>query len=319
MGSHTHPDWTPQEIIHLKELCDSGLYPFDKLAKQLGRSKSGTMYKCYEQGFGNKYIYKRYSHKESFFQDISLESSYWAGIIATDGCISHSKGASVLNLTVSIKDIDHLERWKLAVKATNPIKRVMVKCNISTKDPSKEFEHCFMRLDSAHQLISDLSTNFGITNNKTLRGPPPNLPSIQHQLAYIRGFIDGDGSLTLSHQKGFVVLMVCGCNREMISWIKDIIDSLDIPHIHPAKRPSLVYQPPGESCYYWCLRGFRAAVLVELLKRLSVPNMTRKWDNPRLLEEINHWKQRVDRWPPESFFTNILSNCISTTPALSTS
>lgn len=310
MGSFARPDWTEQEITKLKELCDSGLYRFDTIAKMLGRSHRGTMYKCYEQGFNNRYHVRLYSHDEAFFSKVTYETCYWAAILATDGCLYSKDNSPSVRWTCALKDKGHMESFRNAVKASNPITHVKVACQLSTKNKEKLHDHCILRIDAARQWTFDLSTNFGITNNKTLRCPPPTLPTIQHKLSYIRGFIDGDGSITYSNQEGTIAIMVCGCNRELISWIKDTIDSLDLPHIHPAKRPSLIYQPEGESCYYFVLRGFRAAVLFTLLRRLPVPCLSRKWDNPRTLQEVNYWKEQSDKWPPESFFDKIIGSCL---------
>lgn len=313
MGSFARPDWTQEEITNLHTLCTSGKYQFTEIAKLLGRPLRGVMYKCYERGFNNPYVVRKYSHDTEYFSRITYESCYWAAIMATDGCISWKKHIPTLIWACAAKDREHVELFKTALKATNPIDFWRQTCSLSptkNKDTLRDYQK--IRIESAYQLVKDLESNFGVTRNKTLRSAPPNLPTLKHKLSYIRGFIDGDGAITHSNQKGFLTIMVCGCNREMIAWIKDVIDDLPIPHIHPAKRPSLIYQPKDESCYYFRLRGFRAAVLFELLRRLSVPNLSRKWDNPRALEEVNHWKQQADRWPPESFFNNLLSDCEST-------
>lgn len=312
MGSFARPDWTQEEITNLQTLCASGKYQFTEIAKLLGRPLRGVMYKCYERGFGNKYIARKYSHDTEFFSRITYESCYWAAIMATDGCISWKRQIPTITWSCAVRDKEHMELFKETIKSTNPISLRSTNCPLSTKDPNKQHPYSSIRIESAYQLVKDLELNFGVTRNKTLRSAPPNLPTLKHKLSYIRGFIDGDGSISHSPQKGFIVIMVCGCNREMIAWIKDVVDSLLIPHIHPAKRPSLISQPKDESCYYFHLRGFRAAVLFELLRRLSVPNLSRKWDNPRVLEEVDHWKQQTDRWPPESFFSNLLNDCEST-------
>lgn len=269
------------------------------------------MYKCYERGFRNNYVRYTYTHDKTFFSRVTPETCYWAGIMTTDGSIIKHKNAQLgLSLTAAIKDIDHVERWKGAIKATHPIRRAFGKCQLSSRDPEALHEHCMLRLDSAPELVADLERTFNITHNKTLRCPPPELPTTLHKLCYMRGYVDGDGDITAAEtQLGFVDMGVCGCNRELIANIKDIVDSLDIPHIHPARRPSLLYQVEGENCHYYALRGFRAAVLFELLRRTPTPNMSRKWDNPKVLRHVQHWKDQADRWPPESWFAERLRDC----------
>lgn len=311
MGSHARPDWTEAEIQHLKQLCDTGLYRFCDMVPLLGRTTSGIHYKCYALGFRNAYRQPcTYEHDRAFFSRVTPETCYWAGIMTTDGTIlRHAYARAGLSLQVALKDMDLVECWKATIKATHPINRGKAKCQLSTKDPNAYHEHCTLRLDSAPELVADLDRVFNITYSKTLRCPPPELPDTLHKLCYMRGYVDGDGNITQSNQLGFMSVGVCGCNRELIANIKAIVDDLDIPHIHPARRPSLLYQGEGENCYYYNLRGFRAAVLFELLRRTPTPNMARKWDNPRVLHHVQHWKDQADRWPPETWFAERLTSC----------
>ena len=302
MGSHARPDWTPEEISLLKELCESGLYRFDKLAEKMGRSRHGVMYKCYEQGFQNRYRYHLYTHDKAFFSKVTPETCYWAGCITTDGCLSYHKGSATLALHVAVKDKDHAERFRTAIRATNPIFTRNGKCAISTKDPEAIFVHCEFAIHKAEECFHHLSQTFNITPNTTLRGNPPNLSTLYHRLCFIRGFIDGDGTITISNQEGLMSFSICGCNREMISWIKDTIDSMNLPHLTNGARHSLVYQSSGENCYYYQVRGLRAAILWEILQRLPLPRLSRKWDNPKLIPHLEFWKNRTDVWPSEIFF-----------------
>lgn len=307
MGSHARPDWTPEEITHLKELCDSGLYRFDKMAEALGRPRHGVMYKCYERGFQNRYRHHLYTHNKRFFSQITPETCYWAGVITTDGCLTFNKAYPHLVLVTAIVDFDHVERFKAAMQATNPISRHWSKCGLSTSDTEALHEHCRIDIAGAGACFEDLGKVFNITPNKTLRGNPPVLPTAYHQLCFIRGFIDGDGSVTHSNQLGFMSIQVCGCNREMIAWVKDTIDSIGLPSLSH-RGPSLLQQPKDENCYYHHIRGLAAAVLYELLRRLPLPRLSRKWDNPNVIPHVAYWKEHSSNvWPPESWFEEILT------------
>lgn len=304
MGSHARPDWTEQEITLLKQLCDSGLYRFDKLAEKIGRSKSGVMYKCYEQGFNNLYRYHLYTHNKWFFSQITPETCYWAGVITTDGCLSSSpKGGAVLTLVAAIKDRDHVERFKAAIQATNPIGLRYNACALSKRDKQKKYPSCALSIDGAQECTSDLAKTFNITPNKTLRSTPPNLPTLYHRLCFIRGMIDGDGTITSApSQEGFLHIGLCGCNREMMAWVKDTIDGMNLPSLTNGTRVALLHQPADEHCFYYSIRGLKAAVLWEILQRLPLPRLSRKWDGPRALTNVAYWKARPADWPPETFF-----------------
>jgi hypothetical protein len=315
MGSHARPNWSPEEIAHLKQLCDSGLYRFDKMAEKLGRSKSGTMYKCYEQGFNNLYRYSVYTHDETFFSGTSPLECYWAGIMATDGCLSIHRGSKTIILHVATKDRAHLERFKDAMKATNPIYERQIKCSISTRDPDKLHPYCGISISSADTCYDNLGKVFNITRNKTLRAEPPSLPSLYHRLCFIRGVIDGDGSITCGHQEGFLNISICGCNKELLAWIKQTVDDMDLPHLTNGDRTSLIYQPNGENCYYYCIRGLKACVFCEILRRLPLPRLERKWDGPKALSNIDFWKARQDVWPNDAFFDHFTKEP-DTTPSL---
>lgn len=307
MGSFARPDWTPTEIQHLKDLCDSGLYRFTEIATMLNRPLRGTMYKCYERGFNNAYQTPfRYTYDRAFFSRVTLETCYWAAILTTDGCIATRNERPVITWGAAVKDKAHVEVFKRAIGSTHPIHHRHSRCRLSTRDPNQYHESVAIVLENAREWATDLERHFGVTHNKTLRCAPPNLPTLAHKLAYIRGYIDGDGFVTCDPAEGVMSVNVCGLNREMIAWIKDVVDGMSLPTAKKAPPP-MVRQAVDENCYYYGIRGFRAAILFELLRRLPVPHLARKWDNPAVLAIVDRWKARVDLWPPNVFFTSLLA------------
>lgn len=313
MGSLARPDWTPQEITYLKELCDSGLYRFTEIATKLGRTHRGTMYKCYERGFNNLYTTPfKYTYNRTFFDQITYETCYWAAVLTTDGCLSWRNGIPNIVWVAAEKDKGHMELFKTMIGSTHPLNKRSSCCQISTKDTTKRHVNYALSLENAREWTVALERHFGVTHNKTLRCPPPNLPSLQHRLAYIRGYIDGDGTVTCD-PGGAITIGICGINREMIAWVRQVIEDMELPKAKKA-RPALIFQAGGENCYYYNVRGFRAAVLFELLRRLPTPHLSRKWDNPKVIDIVNTWKARVDLWPPEIFFTNLLGKAAVSPP-----
>jgi len=255
--------------------------------------------------------YPKYDYDRSFFSTITPRTSYWAGLICTDGCLFINRNSKAVRWSVAEKDRCLLEWFKAETKLEQPIVNFMAECNLpgAKAGPTPQ---CRISIESATEWHADLERNFNITVNKTLRCELPTFPDIISKLSFLRGFIDGDGCVTRSNQPGSMTIMVCGVNREIIAGIKRAIDDLNLPRIDRG-RESLVRQGDDETCYYFTVRGLQAAVLFTLLRRLPTPNLSRKWDNPAILAIVDFWKARTDIWPPESFFTSILNGSSPTT------
>ena len=199
-----------------------------------------------------------------------------------------------------------MELFKAATKAEQPIKDVLKKCNLSTVDVTKQHKFSYIRFESAKSWTDALAHHFGITINKTLRSKMPELPTNLLKLSFMRGMVDGDGYVTVLTKGKSGSLGICGANREIILWFKQVVDSLHLPTL--SYRPQNIMQPENESCYYWKISGLTASILFELFRCLPTPGLARKWEDPRLLEISAYWKSRVDLWPSDLFFDNILKS-----------
>lgn len=133
-----------------------------------------------------------YSCDHNFFKNDSQESFYWAGFMAADGSLQKRKNTKIIKLTLSSKDLLHLEKFKLALNSNNPIKQYLVK-------PSKIVKNscycCEMQIIS--KTIFDDLNRFNIVPNKTKIYDMPdwltNHPMANH---FMRGYFDGDGTIT---------------------------------------------------------------------------------------------------------------------------
>lgn len=178
----------PIKLEHLKdeilEMYSSGMSVY-KIANHFGEYEQAvsTVIKKY----GNHKPRTFYEFDENFFESIDTEEkAYFLGFIAADGCVQNNgRGVFVLSITINDKDIDILERMKLAMKAQQPIIHLkrdnMVRITFTRK-----------------KLISDLMS-LGLTERKSLTMDP-----MLHHLSesmkphFIRGYFDGDGSVMLS-------------------------------------------------------------------------------------------------------------------------
>jgi hypothetical protein len=119
---------------------------------------------------------------EGFFERIDApEKAYWLGFVAADGSVCRHKGGSLaFSLKLAVKDAGHLEAFKKAVGAAQPISFG----ESYSKKTKKHYPYCkiaIVRRRFAEGLLHVL--------------PFPKMPQalVRH---YLRGYFDGDGSWT---------------------------------------------------------------------------------------------------------------------------
>ena len=299
------PVWGQEQDSLLKTLCD-GKLSFRQMTRFFPNRTRDAIY-ARAQILGVKNAYRKppkYTYNTRYFNEVTLENCYWAAILQTDGCLSRRKNNVSIIWGCAEKDKPHMGIFKTHINSTHPIRTDMKKCGLSTSDTEKDHPHCKITLEGAHEWAAALKKNFGFDHNKTLRTSPLSLPSLKHQLAYIKGFIDG--CVTQSGSESGTNITICGCNKEMLLWVKDVIDSLNLPTLSH-NRNSTVHPRENENCYYYGIGGVKAAVLHEILMRTPTPYLSRKWENPKVLATVDYWKSRTDVWPSETYFSSICS------------
>lgn len=297
--------WTLPEEALLRDLCAAGKHRFKDMLPFFPGRTAGSLTGCARKldiisTYRNP---PKYTYNTAYFDDLTLNTCYWAAILQTDGCVIRRGDYITIQWGCAGKDRHHMEVFKTHIRSTHRIRTQHKKCQLSTRDTNQRHEHCSLWFEGAFQWAAALKRHFGFDENKTLRTSPLNLPTLKHKLAYIKGYIDGDGCITQDGTKSGIIFSICGCNKEMIEWIKSVIDSLNLPSL--SNREDTVTRREGESCYYWRLGGLSAAILHQLLVRVPTPSLERKWKTPKILPIIDYWKTRPE-WPPESFFANLL-------------
>ena len=165
---------------------------------------------------GNKQNFPR---DENFFQDINTaEKAYWLGFLYADGCVHTNTNT----ISISLKDIEHLEKFRSAIKAKNKI--------VSSSD------NRFQKPTTTHQFaIKDKKMKqdlirHGCVPQKTLKiNKIPNIPRdyVSH---FIRGYFDGDGSLHfLNGTKNFRISFL-GNKEFLIDVQKELQTNVSISH-----------------------------------------------------------------------------------------
>lgn len=164
----------------------------------------------------NSRIYKL---NHQFFKTIDdEEKSYWLGFIYADGYVA-TKG-SYIGISLSRRNREHLNKFARTLHTDYPIKDYMVSHGY------KEGTAYCRLLVCSDTMKKDLC-NKGVLTNKSLRLTFPSLQVVPVELLnhFIRGYFDGDGSLSnykRNHQKNFSI-KICG-TYEFLDSIKSHLE-----------------------------------------------------------------------------------------------
>lgn len=205
---------------------------------------------------GNKHNFPRDGF---YFSNIdSKEKAYWLGFLYADGCV-HSNSNEI---SVTLKDRDHLEKFRKAIKSNNKIGE-----SIDKRFSSMPKIYHFSIKDK--QLKSDL-IKWGCVPNKTLTLTKiPNIPRdfVSH---FIRGYFDGDGSLHwLNGTKNFRISFV-----GTAPFLKDIQKELGL-------SLSLGQHKGNQSKYFQVAGRKQVPMILDYIYKDSDENirLTRKYKN----------------------------------------
>lgn len=143
---------------------------------------------------------RKYALNEYFFENInSQEKAYWLGFIAADGCIYKTGGAvkpKVLSFNLNERDKGHLEKFLKSIDSSAQIKI----------QEGRGFGQgtliAHLEINST-KMCEDLQKH-GILERKSLILQPPTITS-KYYNAWIRGYIDGDGSISLLANGNFQI------------------------------------------------------------------------------------------------------------------
>jgi len=146
-----------------------------------------------------------YDINDNFFENYNLINSYYAGFIAADGYIKENK---YLSSMISIKDEIIFKNFLHYTDSNYKIAYYK----------SNGFDVCSLTILS-EKICNDLKTNFNIIPKKSLvLEPPSNINKIEFIDAFIVGYIDGDGSISLM-KNNTLCIQTMG-TKEMLTWIQ---------------------------------------------------------------------------------------------------
>jgi hypothetical protein len=156
-----------------------------------------------------------HQNKLRFNQDIfevidTEEKAYWLGFMYADGYVA--KNSNNIELSLKLSDKEHLEKFTKFLSKTTEVKTDSFRCRVGFKNKK-------MRKD----LI-----NLGCISNKSLILNFPTENQVPNDLThhFIRGYIDGDGSIMYRINKTYIspIISILGTKefllklRETMKW-----------------------------------------------------------------------------------------------------
>ena len=151
--------------------------------------------------------YLNYTINENCFANIdNPDSAYWLGVMYSDGFISKTNQyTNYFGITIHEKDSEWLERFKEFLQYNGEIKHYIATTTYSKNTPIAKL------IIGNNKIVSDLE-KLGVVEHKTFQ--LLHLPKINYLDDFIRGYIDGDGSLLKR------------CARITISGTKEFLQSI---------------------------------------------------------------------------------------------
>lgn len=240
-------NWTKKEKEYIiKQYLEEG-----KNLEQIGKefcAKADTISK-YLKSWGieikPKGCCKNRKVNHNFFSSIDTpEKAYFLGLLFTDGSVTLDKQRSP-NIAIELveTDIDILDKFKQTIGSNS-------KFSYNKRDNRKQGTYTFSI--RSKQFAEDLA-KYNIVPNKTYTVDEIIIPNFEKD--FLRGFIDGDGSIYYSD--GSWHINVCGHSQNIIKQISQLGDCLIGATQNKIQVSDGVYR------YSW--NGYKAIQLCELL------------------------------------------------------
>lgn len=135
-------------------------------------------------------------------KNIGADVMYWAGFIAADGnIINNSKIRNyALRIKLATKDKNHLQKFKKCINTTAKIIDLVCKETINSNKCWKEAFSSYIVLYSKH-LVSSLYKYNIVPNKSKIYEFPITLNNHKFINSFIRGYFDGDGSISFKDKR----------------------------------------------------------------------------------------------------------------------
>ena len=196
--------WRQEQIDEIIKLYTIDLLSIKKISTNYFHVHENSIKKVLQKN--NIHIRDKYESRyldgrriDIFSHIDTEEKAYWLGFIAADGCVFKN----YLKITLQIGDIEHLRKFNKFLNSSLEI--------------STDGKYCSYKI-GCKQLVDDLKKH-GVPEKKSLILKPPYfLTNPFLKKAWIRGYVDGDGGLSISKNNKRFSFYVTS-TKEVLNWM----------------------------------------------------------------------------------------------------
>lgn len=192
------------------------------------------------------------------------EKAYWLGFLYADGCINSRN--NTVSLDLKEDDIKHLEKFRNFLKLRREIRVGNATCN------GKVFSRCRLNVTDKH--FHNVLISKGCIPNKSLVLNFPDISifaSTDLVIHFVRGYIDGDGCVTLGCTK-YSIFSIIG-TKEFLNGIIKLFPTIFVSQIYYKDK-----RRPNSNTYFISLGGEKSSIFGEILYRNATIYLQRKYD-----------------------------------------
>ena len=171
---------------------------------------------------------RKYFFNEKYFDIINDEhKAYWLGFIYADGC--HNISRHSLSITLQESDIDILCQFYEDIECDK-----VVNCYYNS-----DYKKFYANILVQHPHLSKTLLKQGVPNDKAfkIKFPSNNIVPDKLKRHFIRGYLDGDGCITLPKDKSKMAWSIIG-NYDCMYEMKKYIESEIIHYLIPINKHS---------------------------------------------------------------------------------
>lgn len=268
--------WTIEEDERLKRLWPKATK--EEIINSFSRTYASLIIRASQLGIKKAYQKHPYVQSNlSVLLEDSFESFYWIGFLMADGTII---GKKRLRLVLSIKDQRHLLKFKSFCGIRNHFKI------ISNNKPQIGVH----AQDSI--TVPKICEKYSLKQKKTYN-PSSFIPNNKNLfLAFLIGFIDGDGCIKKQSKKRKDSIIAIKMHSSWLDYLNKLSNKLS--EAVDIKPTCAKINSKGYAIIHWC-----NAIVLKYLKNktveLGLPVLQRKWDRIDLNYESRNEKTIKDK------------------------
>lgn len=162
-----------------------------------------------------KHSLKNHNIKRDYFETIDTEEkAYFLGLMITDGYVKEKKGSNLFGISLKSEDKYMIENFKKELNS-----------DVKIYHDKRDNKECYS-IEITNQKMCDDLKNFNIVPNKTYLLNDINIELIPENFRkdYLRGIIDGDGSIGIDN--GQIWISLTGYSEDFVKSFEYEIDRI---------------------------------------------------------------------------------------------